>query len=105
MKQNISDYRQRFHQFVCEVGLRSKSGEYPTLVSVHSDPTRDNALIWTIQNNNAAVPPDFDKEIERLEACLGGVVFDISFGDTVCQSQFVFRPKQEEWVAHENISH
>lgn len=93
MNQNISDYRQRFFQFACEVGLCSKSGEYPALVSVRPDPTRENAFIWTIQNNNAAAPPDFDKEIARLEKYLGGAVFDISFGDTANQTQFSFRPK------------
>ena len=91
---DISLMAGRVDEFVRLVGFCTEAGVYPALQSVSPDPNRDGALVLTIQNNHAAAPTDFDREIEVLQRLLGGSVVDLSFGDTVNQTRFVLVPNE-----------
>ncbi len=83
-------FQERFNAFAREVGLCNESGEYPIVVSVSPDPNNEATYIITVQDCGTPLPLPvaLDEEIGCLQRRLGGIVFDLSFGNDTTQSQF-----------------
>lgn len=97
------EYSRRFAAFAREVGLCTAEGKYPAVVSVIPDPDKENAQIITVQGGGfpLPLPVALDKEIEPLQHHLGGIVYDLSFGENAKQAQFGLLPKKGD--PHENL--
>lgn len=89
MKHLVENYTKLFYQFVIKANLH----DLPEIMSIEPIPGRDNAYIWRVQN---VYPPDLSENIDLLNECLEGMVFDISFGETTDEAQFQFKPNRKD---------
>lgn len=97
------DYSHRFAVFARKVGLCGVNGEHPAVVSVIPDPDNKSAQIVTVQGGGLSLPLPvaLDQEVQRLQHHLGGIVYDLSFGDDTTQARFGVLPKKGE--PYENL--
>lgn len=86
-----SRYKTRAQKAFRKAGLHNALGEYPTLVSVRPDPHKAYGQRWIVRNNGLA-PPDFDRAVERLQAGLNGILYDISYGRSTSFTEFGLLP-------------
>lgn len=87
---------ERFDNFIREIGLCNAKGEYPAVVSAIPDPDNKAGQIITVQGGGLPLPlpVSLDKEIESLQHHLGGVVYNLSFGEDTTQARFGLLPKK-----------
>lgn len=81
----------RVRETVARIGLTNAKGEVPFLLSVRSDPNKAHGVILTIKNVGISML-SFEMVIDRLEAGLGGKIYQMEYTKGTKATRVFFLP-------------